>query len=135
MQIDRPGFMNVNTSSAMQGSSQINSTGQEVPKFTLPGEEQKQQCSIPMMNKNMTPEQHMKDLELMKQCKEFESVLISQMFKQMRPKADKEDLFGSTKDREMFNSMIDDERAKVWAQKGGIGLASVMFQQMKDTGK
>jgi len=54
------------------------------------------------------------------------------MFKQMRPKTEDEDLFGKTKDREMFNAMLDDERAKVWAQQGGIGLASTMFQQMKD---
>jgi len=91
-----------------------------------------QPSSIPS---DVTPGQFKEDMALKKQCQEFESVLITQMFKQMRPKAEEEDLFGSTKDREMFNSMLDDERAKVWAQEGGIGLASIMFQQMKDANK
>ncbi len=131
MKIDRPDFgMQMNTTPAVQPLPQAG-TG-EVPQFTVPGMENQQKFSVPLPEKNMTPQEHMKNVELMKRCQEFESVLISQMFKQMRPKGEDEDLFGKTKDREMFNAMLDDERAKVWAQQGGIGLASTMFQQMKD---
>jgi len=110
MQIDRPG-LNMNSPS-MQPGSPIQ--------------------QVPMAPPGASPSQHLEDMALKKQCQEFESVLIGQMFKQMRPKADEEDMFGSTKEREMFNEMLDGERAKVWAQEGGIGLANVMFQQMKD---
>lgn len=92
-----------------------------------------QSFSIPVAGN--APSQHTQDMALKKQCQEFESVLIGQMFKQMRPKAEEEDMFGNTKDREMFNEMIDTERSKAWAQEGGIGLAAVMFQQMKDSSK
>ena len=92
-----------------------------------------QPYSIPVAG--AAPSQHTQDMALKKQCQEFESVLIGQMFKQMRPKAEEEDMFGSTKDREMFNEMVDSERSKAWAQEGGIGLAAVMFQQMKDSSK
>ncbi|MEQ8172351.1 MAG: rod-binding protein [Candidatus Eremiobacterota bacterium] len=112
MQIDRP-FLNMNNGSQLP-------IGQ-------------QSFSVPVAAN--APSQHTQDMALKKQCQEFESVLIGQMFKQMRPKADEEDMFGNTKDREMFNEMLDGERAKIWAQEGGIGLASVMFQQMKDTNK
>jgi len=112
MQIDRAGFMQQN----MTPGVQIQQSNVNIPA-------------------NLTPGQHKADMELKKQAQEFESVFLSQMFKQMRPKQEDQDLFGSTKDREMFNSMIDDERAKVWAQQGGIGLANIMFEQMKDTNR
>lgn len=126
MQIDRSGF-NVNTNmqtplTSASVNNNINSA--EMPQFT-----------VPLPGNNVAPSQHKQDLELMKQCKEFESVLINQMFKQMRPKTQDEDLFGSTKDREMFNSMLDEERSKVWSQEGGMGLANIMFQQMKNINK
>ena len=31
----------------------------------------------------------------------------------------------------MTDSLLDQERAKDWSQNGGIGLASMMFEQMK----
>jgi peptidoglycan hydrolase FlgJ len=114
MQIDRPVF-NINNNPSQAPSGQVQ------PPF------------IPVAN--TAPTQHTQDMALKKQCQEFESVLIGQMFKQMRPKAEEEDMFGSTKEREMFNEMLDGERAKSWAQEGGIGLAAVMFQQMKDANR
>jgi len=114
MQIDRPVF-NINNSSQ------------------TPAGQIQQTFAIPVAG--AAPTQHTQDMALKKQCQEFESVLIGQMFKQMRPKAEEEDMFGSTKEREMFNEMLDGERAKVWAQEGGIGLAAVMFQQMKDANR
>lgn len=125
MQIDRSGFnVNTNMQTSLPSANVNNINSAEMPQFT-----------IPMPDNNISPSQHKQDLELMKQCKEFESVLINQMFKQMRPKAQEEDLFGSTKDREMFNSMLDEERTKAWAQEGGMGLANIMFQQMKNINK
>lgn len=115
---------------------QLDRTGLNFGGTQMPLNQGMQQpANIPASMPSMNPSQQLEDASLMKQCKEFESVLCSQMFKQMRPKAEEEDLFGNTKDREMFNSMLDDERAKVWSQEGGIGLANIMFQQMKDINK
>ena len=32
---------------------------------------------------------------------------------------------------QQFEEMLDQERAKSWSQEGGVGLASMMFEQMK----
>ena len=77
------------------------------------------------------PSTHKEDKKLMETCKEFEAVLLTNLFKQMRGTVEEEDMFGNTRDREMFNSMLDEERAKAWSQSGGIGLATVMYEQMK----
>ena len=35
--------------------------------------------------------------------------------------------------QQMFTGMLDQERAKTWSQEGGVGLANLLFQQMKKT--
>ena len=58
------------------------------------------------------------------------------MFTQMR-KASKmgggEGMLGNSQGEEMFTGMLDQERAKTWSQEGGVGLANLLFQQMKKT--
>jgi Rod binding domain-containing protein len=36
-----------------------------------------------------------------------------------------------SREREMYESMLDSEMAKSWAQSDGIGLANVLYQQLK----
>ena len=64
---------------------------------------------------------------------QMESVFLNQMLAQMRKcsmAGEEGGLFGS-KDQEMFQGMLDQERAKAWSQSGGVGLASILFEQMK----
>ncbi len=53
------------------------------------------------------------------------------MFAQMRKSIPKTNLFGDGRDEELFQGMMDQERAKAWAESGGIGLANLLYQQMR----
>lgn len=81
-----------------------------------------------------TPGRAREEAKLKEACQQFEQLYLNQMFSQMR-KASKmgggESLFGGGQQEEMFNGMLDQERSKVWSQEGGVGLANILFQQMK----
>jgi peptidoglycan hydrolase FlgJ len=81
-----------------------------------------------------TPSAAAEDAKLKQACQEFEQLFLTQMMAQMRSTVPKSDIFGGGgSQEEMFQGMLDQERAKSWAQEGGVGLANLLFQQMKDT--
>ncbi|MBN9417839.1 MAG: rod-binding protein [Candidatus Eremiobacteraeota bacterium] len=83
-----------------------------------------------------TPGRAKEEAKLKDACQQFEQMYLQQMFTQMR-KASKmgggESLMGNSQGEEMFTGMLDQERAKTWSQEGGVGLANLLFQQMKKT--
>lgn len=71
-------------------------------------------------------------------CKEMESMFIQNMFKEMRASIPKSGLLSGGKSEEMFTDMLDAELAKSFSASGGIGLASIVQNQlesMKETAK
>jgi peptidoglycan hydrolase FlgJ len=64
-------------------------------------------------------------------CQQFEEMFLTQMMKQMRKSGPKGGMFGGGQGSDQFADMLDQERSKSWAQNGGVGLASMMFEQMK----
>lgn len=83
-----------------------------------------------------TPGRAKEETKLKEACQQFEQMYLQQMFTQMR-KASKmgggEGGLGNSQGEEMFTGMLDQERAKTWSQEGGVGLANLLFQQMKKT--
>lgn len=81
-----------------------------------------------------TPGKAREEARLKDACQQFEQLYLSQMFAQMR-KASKiggeDSLFGNSQEQQMFSGMLDEERAKAWSQSGGVGLANLLFQQMR----
>lgn len=76
------------------------------------------------------------DQKLKEAAQEFEAVFISLMLSQMRNNVMKSDLFGKGQEEEVWNSMMDQELAKTWARNDGVGLANLLFQQLRQgTGK
>jgi flagellar protein FlgJ len=69
------------------------------------------------------------DAELKEVCKEFESIFIGMLYKQMRATVPKSDYLQSDSATEIFNSMLDDELCKAASQKG-IGLGDMMYKQL-----
>jgi len=65
-------------------------------------------------------------------AKQFEQVFMQQMFTEMRKGVEKSKMFGDGKDEEMFQGMLDQERTKAWSDSGGIGIAQVIFEQMRN---
>jgi len=67
-------------------------------------------------------------------CQQFEQMYLQQMLGEMRKSSGKgTDEMGGGQQQDMFQGMLDQERAKAWSQEGGIGLANLLFQQMKQT--
>lgn len=69
--------------------------------------------------------------QLQEACEQFEEMFLMQMMKEMRKAGPKGGMFGDGQGSEQFADMLDQERAKDWSQNGGVGLASMMFEQMK----
>ncbi len=71
-----------------------------------------------------------RDPELMRACREFESLLANQMLKEMRNSIPKTDLFGSREKEEMFQDMLDQEITKNLSSNNSLGLADVIYTQL-----
>ena len=74
------------------------------------------------------------DTQLRRATIEFESFFLNMMFKEMRKTVGNEHSFLPQSNAErIFNEMLDEERAKAAANAGGIGLADMMYQQLRRT--
>ncbi|MTI46851.1 rod-binding protein [Sporosalibacterium faouarense] len=90
-------------------------------------------------NKNSTEnlkkklENAKEDKHLMKACQEFESIFVHMMLKQMRATVPEGGLVEKSQGEEIFEDMYDQEIAKniSQSQNQGIGLAKIIYQQMK----
>lgn len=72
------------------------------------------------------------DARLKDAVQQYEQVFLKQLFAEMRKTIPKTNLLGGhSKEQEMFEDMLDEERAKAWSSSGGIGLASIMYEQLK----
>lgn len=68
--------------------------------------------------------------QLEKACRDFESLFVNYMMKQMRETVPKEELFGNSQAEKIYNSMLDQEVAETISEQRGLGLADLMFHQM-----
>jgi len=68
--------------------------------------------------------------ELEKACRDFESLFVNYMMKQMRETIPKDGLFGNSQAEQIYNSMLDQEVAKTISKQRGMGLAALMYNQM-----
>ncbi len=72
------------------------------------------------------------DGQLMDACKEFETYFLEQMFKSMRATIHKEESSESSY-TDMFEDNLYQEYAKNAADSGQLGLAQMLYEQMKRT--
>lgn len=63
-------------------------------------------------------------------CREFESLFVDYMLKQMRQTVPQDGLFGGGQAEKMYTSMMDSEVAKEISRQRGLGLAPMMYHQM-----
>ena len=69
---------------------------------------------------------------LQKACKELESIFITHMLKSMRATVDEGGLIEDSNASQIIKSMFDENLARGIAQGGGIGLAKILFESLKD---
>jgi len=72
------------------------------------------------------------DEELLDACKEFETYFTEQMFKAMRKTVHREESSDSSY-RDMFEDNLYQEYAKNLTESGQLGLAQILFEQMRRT--
>jgi flagellar protein FlgJ len=65
-----------------------------------------------------------------KACRDFESLFVHQMMKQMRRTVPQDGLFSGGNAEKMYSSMLDGEIAKTVTEHRGIGLAPALIRQM-----
>jgi flagellar protein FlgJ len=64
---------------------------------------------------------------------QFEGVFVGMVLKEMRASVSKDSLFGNSNASEMFNSMLDDQRAQSMAETGSLGIGKMVESQLKAT--
>lgn len=72
-----------------------------------------------------------RDKELRKACEGFEAMFLNMMYRQMRATVPENTLFGESNAMKIFQDMRDDELMKNVAAGGGIGIADMMYKQLK----
>ncbi len=72
-----------------------------------------------------------RDKDLRKACEGFEAMFLSMMYRQMRATVPENELFGESNALKIFQDMRDDELMKNVAAGGGIGIADMMYKQLK----
>ena len=78
-----------------------------------------------------TPSKRKEEAKLKDACQQFEGLFLSQILKEMKKSIPKNEE-DKKQEKEMYEEIMYDEIAKSMAASGGIGMANVLYQQMKD---
>lgn len=70
------------------------------------------------------------DNKLRKACKDFEAIFNDMVFKAMRKSVAKNDLFGSSKEEEMFTDMLDSKVSEQAAAGSSSGIGEMLYRQL-----
>ncbi|MDY6949941.1 MAG: rod-binding protein [Thermodesulfobacteriota bacterium] len=71
------------------------------------------------------------DTEVRKACAEFESLFIFYLLKEMRETVPKSGLMGGGTGEDIYTSMLDSQMAREMSSKGGIGLSTILLDQLR----
>jgi len=72
-----------------------------------------------------------KDEEKLRQvCRDFESIFVNMVFKQMRATIPKSELIPDNFARQTFEGMLDEELAKEASKGEGIGIGEMLYKQL-----
>lgn len=85
-----------------------------------------------LYNKMETINSHKDDVALKKVCKEFESIFLAMMFKEMKKTVPDNGLIEASSGRKIFEDMHIDELSKEIANGDGLGIAEMLYQQFKN---
>jgi len=81
---------------------------------------------------DQTPGNSPEDIQLKKACSDLESLFIYQLFQEMRKTVSKSGFINEGQSGPMVNSMMDMELSKELANQKGIGLASILYEQLSN---
>ncbi len=78
------------------------------------------------------PTQDSRDRQLREAAQMYEQHFLQEMIKAMRATVDHSGLIPESHAEQLFQQKLDHEYAEQWAQNGGIGLADMIYQQIKE---
>lgn len=78
-----------------------------------------------------TDNDEVKDKELKEACQQFESYFINKLLKQMRSTINYSDMVPRSNAEKTFQEMLDEKYSEQASKGKGIGLADMMFKQIK----
>ncbi|WP_196593101.1 rod-binding protein [Pectinatus sottacetonis] len=96
---------------------------QELKKFKESANQLENAAKTSADNKN--------DAKLKNACKQFEALFLDLMYKEMRKTVPKDPLLGDSNADNILRSMHDTQMTKELADAGGMGLADMMYKQIK----
>ena len=79
---------------------------------------------------NKQAESNLQNSALKKACSDMESLFIYYMLKEMRATIPKTGFMSGGKSEEIYTSMLDSHMAKELSKAGGIGLSSILLNQI-----
>ena len=85
----------------------------------------------PVADAKLTPVQKAAVAHLHAASQQFEGVFVGMMLKEMRSTVGDDSMFGKSPATDMFNSMLDDQRAQSMAQTGALGIGKIVEAQLK----
>ena len=68
--------------------------------------------------------------KLYEQCREFESIFVNMMLKEMRATVDKSGLIDGGQAEDIFSDMLYDEYSKSMTKAAGFGLADAVYVEL-----
>ena len=71
------------------------------------------------------------EAKLRQACQDFEAVFLNHLLKSMRKTVVKSDLFGSSKEEEFFQEMMDYEVSRSIAKRQSMGIADMLYKQLR----
>jgi flagellar protein FlgJ len=73
------------------------------------------------------------DKKLKQACDDFESMLLGQMLKSMRQSVPEDTLFGSSNEKEIFQSMFDQEiSTQISRSEKSLGIGDQLYNELKE---
>ena len=87
--------------------------------------------STSIQNKKDTSFVNSTDEELMDACREFEAYFVEQLMKQMQKTVMKSELTEESETESYFKDMLYQEYASEASKGQGIGIAKMMYEQLK----
>jgi Rod binding domain-containing protein len=86
--------------------------------------------SVRDLNSLSGPKTH-SDAELREVSKNFETIFMQMMLKEMRNSVAKSSLLGNSQATEIFESMHDEQLSKQLASSGGIGIGDLIYRKLQ----
>lgn len=84
------------------------------------------------ITEDINPTKREKELERLKSvCKDFEALMLNEMFKSMRNTVNKTKLVDGGMAEDIFEDMLYDEYAKEFSKSEKIGLSQMLYKHME----